>query len=203
MLFRSNALVSLGGLPPSRQTADAIVAAWPSLKDRWLESAAVGAAASDPLLYLQAAFESKDPAFVVGYVPHLARLAAQQADGDRAARFVALVAGASAKADPLKQAALDSFAANLKSGVKPASGTALVAGLKTLLGSERTAGSALPLVARWDADNQLAASVKPAVERAEKQLTDASLGDGVRGQIAVNLIGVRAVDPSIVPAVSP
>lgn len=198
---RLNALVALGGLPPSRQIADAVVAAWPGLKDPWLESAAVGAAAADPLLFLEAAFGSKDPAFVAGYVPHLARLAAQQTEDDRAARFVALVAGAPSGADGLKPIALDSFAANLKSGAKPTAGAPLLAGLKTLLASERTAGSALPLVARWDSSNQLAASVKPAVVRAEKQLTDASLSDEARGQIAVNLIGVRAVDPSIVPSV--
>ena len=40
---RINALMAAGSLPPSRALADAVVAAWPNLKDRWLESAAVGA----------------------------------------------------------------------------------------------------------------------------------------------------------------
>ena len=196
-----DALMALGSLPANRETADAVVAVWPTLKDQWFESAAVGAAAKDPLLYLQAALEAKDPAFLAGFVPHLARLAANQADSAKAAKFVALLAAAPAAADGLKQAALDSFTANFK-GSAPAWSDPLSAGLKGLLASDRTAGAVLPLVAKWDTDGKLAAEVKPAVTKAEAQLADASLSDDVRGQIAVNLIGVRKLDASILPAVS-
>ena len=197
-----NALMALGSLPPSRGIADAIVAAWPGLKDPWLESAAVGAASRDPLLYLQAVLSSKDPAFLAGFVPHLARLTAQQADGEKAARFVALLASAPAQADGLKQTALDSFTANLKAGVNPSSSPALITALQKLLDSERTAGSVLPLVARWDTEGKLTAAVKPAVARAEAQLADASQSDEIRGRVAANLVGVRNLDASIVPAVA-
>jgi len=61
---RINALMAAGSLPASRALADAVVATWPNLKDRWLESAAVGAADRDPLLFLEASFASKDPAFL-------------------------------------------------------------------------------------------------------------------------------------------
>ncbi|MBL9174097.1 MAG: ThuA domain-containing protein, partial [Verrucomicrobiales bacterium] len=197
-----NALIALGSLPPTRETADAIVAAWPGFKDPWLESAAIGAAAKDPLLYLQAVLSSKDPAFVAGYVPHIARLAAQQATGDKASQFVQTLGASSARNDGLKQAALDSFAPNLKADVVPESTPALNTALRYLLASERTAGSVLPLVARWDTAGRLSDSVKPAVTRAEAQLANASLSDDVRGQVAVNLVGVRKLDPTIVPAVA-
>ena len=197
-----NALVALGSLPPTRETADAIVAAWPGFKDPWLESAAIGAAARDPLLYMQAVLSTKDPAFVAGYVPHIARLAAQQADGDKASRFVQMLGASSARNDGLKQAALDSFAPNLKADVVPESTPPLNTALRYLLASERTAGSVLPLVARWDTAGRLSDSVKPAVTRAEAQLANASLSDDVRGQVAVNLVGVRKLDPTIVPAVA-
>lgn len=199
---RINALLALGSFPANRETADAVVAAWPGFKDKWLESAAVGAAAKDPLLYLQAAFGAKDPAFLAGFVPHLARLVANKGDAAASAKFVALLAAAPASADGLKQAALDSFTANLKSGSVPAWNDALTASLKSLLASDRTAGSVLPLVARWDADGKLGDAVKPAVTKAEAQLADASLGDDVRGQVAANLIGVRKLDAGIVPAVA-
>ncbi len=199
---RIQALMALGSLPPTRETADAIVAVWPSLKDPWLESAAIGAAARDPLLFLQAALASREPAQVAGYVPHLAKLVAVQADGDKAGKFVALLGSSPARTDPLKQAALDSFTANLKAGIKPAASASVVTSLRYLLASERTAGSVLPLVARWDSDNKLANAVKPAIARAEAQLINESLGDDVRGQVAANLVGVRNLDSGIVPAVS-
>ncbi len=197
-----NALSALGSLPATRGIAGAVVAAWPGLKDKWLESAAVGAAAKDPLLYLEAVLAAKDPAFLAGFVPHLARLAANQSDAAKAARFVALLAAAPASAAGLKQAALDGYTAALKGATAPVWDPALAASLKSLLASGRTAGSVLPLVARWDTDGKLSAEVKPAVARAETQLADASLGDAVRGQVAANLIGVRKLDASIVPAVA-
>jgi uncharacterized protein len=197
-----NALFALGSLPASRETADAIVAVWPGFKDPWLESAAVGAAAKNPLLYLQAALSAKDPALIASFVPHIARLAAQQADGEKAARFVALLGASSASNDGLKQLALDSFAPNLKKEIVPTSNAQLLTAMRYLLASPRTAGAVLPLVARWDTSGRLTDAVKPAVARAETQLADASLSDELRGQVAANLVGVRTLDPSIVPAVA-
>ena len=88
------------------------------------------------------------------------------------------------------------------SGSAPAWDDALAASLKSLLASDRTAGSVLPLVARWDSEGKLAAAVKPAVTKAEAQLADKSVSDDVRGQVAANLIGVRKLDAGIVPAVA-
>ncbi len=197
-----NALMALGSLPATRETAYAVVAAWPSLKDRWLESAAVGAAAKDPVLYLEAAFGAKDPAFLAGFVPHLARLAANSSDAATGAKLVALLAGAPATADGLKQATLDAFTANLRGNAAPAWNDGLSASLKKLLGAERTAGSVLPLVARWDRDGKLANDVKPAVAKATAALADKAINDDARGQVAANLIGVRSLDAGIVPAVA-
>lgn len=196
------ALMGIGSLPPSRALADAVAAAWPGLKDRWLESAAVGAAWKDPVLFLQAAFAAKDPAFLAGYVPHLARLAANKADPALAARFVEAVAAQPAAIDGLKAAALGGFVANLPSGLKPPFDQTLSQALSALLGGERTADATLPLVARWDSDGSLAVAVKPAVARAEARLADASVSDDERGRLAGNLIGVRRLDASILPAVS-
>jgi putative heme-binding domain-containing protein len=167
-----------------------------------VESAAVGAAAKDPLLYLEAAFGAKDPAFLASFVPHLARLAANRPDATTGAKLVALLAGAPASADGLKQATLDAFTANLKGNAAPAWSDSLAASLKKLLGTERTAGSVLPLVARWDQDGKLANEVKPAVAKATAALADKSLNDDARGQVAANLVGVRKLDAGIVPAVA-
>ena len=199
---RINALMALGSQPATKEIAEAVVAAWPSLNGPFMQSAAVGAAAKDPVLFVEATLASKDAANLVGLVPHLARLVANKQDGGTSARFVAALAAAPASVDALKRVALDAFAPALRGDAAPAWSASLEASLKSLLASDGTAGSVLPLVAKWDSGNQLASAVKPAITRAEAQLADKSLSDEARGQIAANLIGVRKADATIVPAVA-
>ena len=197
-----NALIAAGTIPSSRALADAVVAVWPTLKDRWYESAAIGAADRDPLLFIEAAFASKDPAFLADLVPHLARLVANKKDPALAGRLVQLLARQPAGTDGLKAAVLESLSASLDARVVPALDADTLAALKALLASGRTAGSTVPLVARWNAATQLAEELKPAIARAAAQLSDTSLGDDIRGRIAANLVGVRNVDPSVIGAVA-
>lgn len=195
-------LMAVGTLPPTRALADAVVAAWPGLKDKWLESAAVGAAEKDPLLFIEASFASKDPAFLASYVPHLSRLVANRKDAALAARLVQLVSKQAPGTDGLKAAVLESLASSLDASVVPPADAATIAALKELLASGRTAGSVLPLVARWNASEALASELKPAIARAATQLSDVLVSDETRGQIAANLIGVRNVDPSVIGTVA-
>ena len=54
---RLNALIALGSFNASSETARAVIAVWPDLKDNYLQSAAVGVAAKDPLLFVEASFK--------------------------------------------------------------------------------------------------------------------------------------------------
>src|SRR5207244_5279026 len=60
-----NALIALGSLGPGlpRQealaVAETVVAMWPDLKDRYRQSAAIGCASADPVLFAEAAFRSR------------------------------------------------------------------------------------------------------------------------------------------------
>ncbi len=187
---------------PSRDMADAVVEAWPTLKDKYLETAALAVSAGDPLLFLDAALDARDPAFLAGMVPHLARQVAQRQDAVLAAKAVALLASKPAATDALKALVLESLAANLKANVAPLADDALRAALKSLVASQATAGAALPLVARWNLTEALGDSLKGAVAKAVSKLSDKSLSDDARAQIAVNLLGVRRLDASIVTAVA-
>jgi uncharacterized protein len=198
---RINALISLGELPATLEIADAIVAAWPNLKDPYLESAAIGAASKDPILFVEAALASKQPETVGSFLPFLARLVANQ-DADAGAKLIQLVAAQPASAGELKRQTIEGFAAASNAAKIPAWSPALADGLKALLVDDRTAGAVLPLVTRWDTKGELAAAIKPAVAKAEAQLGNKSLPDAARGQIAANLIGVWKMDATIVPAVS-
>src|SRR5207237_6951312 len=71
---RLYALIALGSLHSSLETARAVVALWPDLKDKYLESAAVGVAAKDPLLLVEASFDAKDPALPAPFVSSVVTL---------------------------------------------------------------------------------------------------------------------------------
>jgi putative membrane-bound dehydrogenase-like protein len=199
---RLEALMAVGSFPASREMADAVVGLWPSLNDAWLESAAIGAAWRDPVLFLQACFEAKDPSLLVSYAPHLARLAANQGDSARIARVVELCAAQPASADPLKTAALGGLIANLRSDGAPVVDASLMEALRALLADDQTVDSALPLVARWDRDGALSALAKLGVARIEGRLASSATPDEERGRLAANLIGMRRMDSGIVPSVA-
>ncbi|MFO1512892.1 MAG: PVC-type heme-binding CxxCH protein [Verrucomicrobiota bacterium] len=199
---RIAALVAGTTLTPSRQLAEALVAAWPTFPEPQLKAAALAITVNDPLLFLDATLDARDSQAVTDLVFQLARQVADRNESDAARSLVVALAGKPASADALKAAALQSLSANLPARVNPAANAALGNALKQLLASEQTAGAVLPLIARWDYANQVGDAAKSAVVKAEVRLADKSVSDEERGQIAVNLLGVRALDAGIVPAVT-
>ncbi|MBI3414771.1 MAG: ThuA domain-containing protein [Verrucomicrobia bacterium] len=200
---RLNALIALGTCKLTPEIARVVVETWPKLNDKYLQSAAVGVAAKDPSLFLDAAFGAADPAFLADFVGHVARVAANQQDAAVAARIVTTVAGKSAATDGLKQAVLETLGATLRVNVVPAWSDSLASSFKSLLASARPGvpGAALPLIARWDTAGSLANELKPVITSLGAKLADSSLADDQRGQVAVNLLGVRKLDATIVPNV--
>src|SRR5439155_16210367 len=201
---RLEALIALGYLPPDETIGKALVEIYPEQKDPWLESAALGVASAEPLLFVEAAFHAREPAFLAPFVSQVVRLLANRQDAAQAAKLVALLAKQPANTDGLKQVALESLAATLKPGVVPAWSSDIQSAFKSLLASSHPglSGAALPLAARWDGAGALGAELKPVISQLGAKLRDASLPDDQRGQVAANLVGVRALDASIVPNVS-
>ena len=197
------ALIALQSTSHSEETADVLVETWPKLNDPHLQSAAVGIAAKDPLLFVSAAFKAADPASVSDLVNHTVRMLATKGEANAAAQLVALLARQPSAADSLKQVALESLAANLRTEVVPAWNTELAISLKSLLVSSRPGlpGATLPIIARWDKGGALAADLRPVITQLEAKLSDASMPDAQRGQVAVNLLGVRDLNTTVVPAV--
>jgi putative membrane-bound dehydrogenase-like protein len=196
------ALVAGTTLTPTPDFANALVEAWPAFKDPHLQAAALAITAKEPLAFLDAAFAAKNPETVSGMVTQLARQIANQNNADAARSLVLAIAGKPATTDGLKVAALQSLTANLKSDIKPAVDAALGNAVKQLLASNQAATGVLPLIARWNLVDQVGDAARAAIAKAESRLADKSLSDEERGQIAANLIGVHALDASIVPSVS-
>ncbi|HXT42341.1 MAG TPA: ThuA domain-containing protein [Candidatus Angelobacter sp.] len=158
-------------------------------------------AANDPLLFVEASFNAKDPAFLAPFVSHVVRLLANRHEPAGVTKLVELLARQPAGADGLKQVALESLVANLKSDLIPAWSGDLQNAFKSLLASPKPGlpGAALPLIARWDKTGALASDLKPVIVQLAEKLQDASLPDDQRGQVAANLLGVRNLDTTIVP----
>jgi putative heme-binding domain-containing protein len=71
-----------------------------------------------------------------------------------------------------------------------------------LLAADQTTGAVLPLLVRWDYADQVGDTIKAAIAKTEVRLADKSLTDEARAQIAANMLGVRALDASIVAVVA-
>ncbi len=199
---RIAALIACETLTPNGAFAEAIVGAWPTFKDPYLQTAALAITAKKPLLYLGVALDAKEPSALNKMVSQLARQVANQNDPEAARELVVMLAAKPASADALKVVALQSLAANLASDVKPAADKPLGNALTQLLASDATAGSVMPLIVRWDFVGEVGDAMKPAVRKAGARLADKSLPDEQRALVAANLLGVRVFDASIVPSVS-
>jgi putative membrane-bound dehydrogenase-like protein len=201
---RLQALIALGTCDVSPEIAQAVVAVWPDLRDKYLQTAALGVAARDVLLFVRAVFRDGESAFRADLLSHLTRMVAEQPQTALPARLVELLAGEPASADGLKQVAIEALSGALRSSAVPEWTPALQSALASLLRSARPglAGASLPLVARWDRQAALAADLKPVSQAFGARLLDASLPDEQRGQIAANLLGVHKLDAQIVPTVA-
>jgi putative heme-binding domain-containing protein len=200
---RLQSLVALAGFPVRPDLAQAVVAAYPSLEDKWSQSAALGVTAAAPLAFVDAAFDAAVPGALAPFAAELGRHVGLKSNPSLAAAFVRAVAGKAARTDALKQAAIESLAAALKPDAAPAWTEDVHRSFAMLLGSQHTGlqGAVLPLVARWDKAGALTTELRPLVGRLAASLGDTALADDQRAQVAVNLLGVRQFDLQIIPAV--
>ena len=198
---RLQALIALGVLPTDPGTARALVEAYPDLKDPWLESAVVGAAAQAPLAYLEAAFASPTPDALKSLVTPLATQIAAQPDPELAARAVVLIASRPAGTDDLKAIVLENLARSANPGVAPKWTPELQGAFRALLASPRESLAALPLAARWDQSAALAPEIKERLAQIMAQLTADGQPDAERERVAAAMLGARQLSADIVPAI--
>ena len=198
------ALIALGSFEPSPEIAQAVVSAWPGLSDKYLQSAALGVAAANPIQFIDVALGSDQPAALKEFVSRLATFVAQKQDADAAAGLVVTSSARPPAADILKVAICQALAKDLKPGSIPAWRTELREAFQKLLSSADpdVPSAALPLIARWDKEGKLASDLKPMIAALRAKLRDTSLSDDQRGQVAVNLLGVRQTSPEVIPAVA-
>ncbi|MGV3532191.1 MAG: DUF7133 domain-containing protein, partial [Chthoniobacteraceae bacterium] len=201
---RLAAILALGHAELEAADREAIVAALPELKDRYLASAVFGVTSGAPLEYLQAtlavAAMATDPAPYVALVSHLA--GQFQGKPQDASKAVALIA--SGENTPavvrLKQIALAKLGETAAGNV-PQWDETLQRSLTALLESP-LANSAIPLIAAWDKQGAMGAQVQALVAKLVTQLQDSAVPEEQRAQIISNLVSVRRLNANILPTIA-
>lgn len=174
-----------------------------SLDDGWTESALVSIFARDPEQAILAATELPDANSAKRTVRELANRLATKNDASAVASLLTQLASKPAKADPIKQIVLESFARTLKADSAPEWNDALASAFRAFLkADESVATAALPLIARWDKNSQLTPELKPVVQPLLAKLHNAQTSDNERAQVASGLLGIRRLDPQILPAIT-
>ncbi len=199
-----NAFIALGASDNPAAGAEAVVNAWPDLNDKYIQSAAIGCASASPILFIEAAFNAKDSSRLGDFVEHITRLVANHNDPEMTAALITSLARQSARADALKQTVLETLASKLRADVVVPWNTTLKIAFSLLIKSTRPglASAALPLIARWDREGTLTPELKPLVAQLRARLNEPGLSDDQRIPVIINLVGVRNLDPDIVPAVA-
>jgi len=194
------AFASMDGVPIDEPPA--IVGMWPKLTDGWSQSAAVGVGAKAPEPFLLAAFGAAREEELKPLISELVKQVVSSQEAEYAAEIFKLLGNAS-KSDAVKQMVLASLAQGLKPGVVPKWDEWLERAFKQFLSSPNSAvaGAVLPLAARWDKSGVLANDLKSLVSQLAAKLNDPEQSDNSRSQIATSLLGVRQMNPDILPSV--
>ncbi len=201
---RLAAIIALGATKPTPEARQQLVAAWPGLNDPYLQSAVLEAANASPVEYLTTALAAPNPAALrdfVGAICKAARSRPEFAAGIVEALGAPGLESASEGVTALRRAALQSLAEGSKPAAAPAWTPELQAAFSRLLKSNAT-DVVLPLIAAWDKGNHLAGEAKSESGALLKLLNDAAAPEERRAQAAASLIGIRDLDPAILPAIA-
>ncbi len=198
---RLEAVNALASFTVDKETCDAVVAAYVTFDDPWLQSAAVGVLMKNPVEAIASVLGQPAPEKYGSLASLLVGAIAQKGDAEAAAALVIAAAKAPASADALKVAIFETLSRDFKANAAPKFSDSLRDAFGSALKSKGTVAAALPLVARWDKENMLAAEATRAVQGFLAKLSEGN-SDRERAQAAASLLGARRLDAQIVPAVT-
>lgn len=197
-------LETLMALSSAEETRDLNAALWkvyPSLDDSWTESTLVSIFARDPEGSILAAADLADPALARKTVAALASRLADD-DANAAAKLLVKLSAKSAKANPLKQTVLETVTRTLKQDAVADWNSDLAKAFRAFLSADESVATAsLPLIARWDQKSELTPELKPVIKPLLAKVASDETPDDQRAQIAAGVLGLRNLNPDIVPSI--
>ncbi|MEW6304196.1 MAG: PVC-type heme-binding CxxCH protein [Verrucomicrobiota bacterium] len=195
------ALIAMSSFIVEPHTAAALVAAYPTLNDPWLESAAIAVANNTPVVVMEAVLKSGDQR-LAGLAAQLTRKVADAEDAALALELAKVISQGPATANALKITALETLVRALRSSVVPDWNDDVRTVLQRLVSSGDVGAAALPLVARWDTRKQMEDAVASMLADLQKKLTDAAQPDAQRARLVNTLLAVRNLNKDILPTVA-
>jgi putative membrane-bound dehydrogenase-like protein len=200
---RLEAFLALSSMPVTEKVVAEVLALYPDLKDRWMESAAIGLASQAPQQFIEGALTARNAEELVPLARLLAAQVAGKGDAAAVGRLVIAVARQVAAPDALRQGILETLATESKVDVVPAWSNDLENAFRTLLSksSAAVASAALPLAARYDTRGRLKDQTRDLLASLSGKLNDEKLSDEQRGRVVTSLVGVRQLDADILPSV--
>ena len=180
-----------------------LVGLFANSKDSWTRSAVAGASHGDPLLFARQILAASGDA-KGDFLTLLSEQVADAAKPDQAAALVQLVATQPAARHRAVQVVLATLHARLPPAVVAPFSADLQAALRTLLASKQSAvvSATLPFVKRWDRDRVLRSEVGPRLASMVAQLGDSSTPPPRQAALAVDLLAMRDLNATILPALA-
>lgn len=165
-----------------------VLKAFVAAQDDWTRSALIAAGSEQAMACIEAALASGTAeAFVTALLP--------SALPANAEKLVQSCAGADAKSDSIRLAILRGIAQQMNE--VPALSPKLTDALKKLLAEPALAGSALPLVTKWDKGGALASEIKAQLDKLSGTLSDTSAPLEARIHAARALIAVGGTSAEV------
>ncbi len=198
---RVEAILALGKAAPT--VTKPLVDIYSGLNDAWSQSAAVGVLAANPARAIADALSVANPDALKPLVEQLSQQIGSRPDAAaEAARLVSSL-GQVKSGEALKQVALENLSRSLRPEAAPTWSADLEKSFRTLLGSPNPGvpAAALPLIARWDKGGAMAGDLKAQLAQLTARLNDAAQPDDARVQVVSSLLGVRQMNPEILPSV--
>jgi putative membrane-bound dehydrogenase-like protein len=179
----------------------AIVAQVKAATDDWTLSALVAASQDKAIEVIEAALKTTPTDSLLVFATALTPTALTHGDAaQNAARLLAACGKADSSAGPIAGAVLRAFADNVENPPR-LTGT-LRSALASLLENENTRVLALPVAILWDRNGILSSQTDILTQALIESLSQATLADEQRVQIARSLISIREKNTTILPTIT-
>ena len=196
------AIIAEYAFKPGKPAEDMLISIFPNAQNPWTQSAILAAATKDPVDWLESIC-AVEPAGLDRLVSELASHIAAKQEHSLTAATIARLGLIPAKGDAFKKIVLQKLAAELDPKLMLPWSPTLQQFLQAIVASPdpEVGAAAIPLIARWDKDGVMAQDVRILTEHLIEKMNAPASTEEQRLFAATSLLGVRNLNPQILPTV--